>query len=160
MTDSATNTEASLDGMGLSRHTFIKGVGAMLAASSLFAMGCEGALAAAAPLSDTLLRRSTFARYLGDTFRVYPESGRGLSTRLTGVRDLPATAFMSKSRVTRAYKEACFLIVLRGPGNRPLPQGSYRVEHTRMGRFDLFMVPGATKSRVRYYHAVFNSLLE
>lgn len=152
------HTEVSQEGKGLSRHTFIKGVGAMLVASALSVVDSKDVLAA--QRSDRLLRRSTFVRHLGDTFRVYPESGRRISTRLTEVRDLPATAFMSKSNVTRAYEQACFMIVLRGPGNQPLPQGGYRVEHARMGRFEIFLVPGAARSRARFYHAVFNRLLE
>jgi hypothetical protein len=160
MADYLTPSKAPQDARGLSRGTFIKGVGAVCA---FLAVDCGGILrtAAAATLLDatSTLRRSTFAGHLDETFKVQPSSGRQVAIRLTEVQDLPATALMSQGEVTPEYKEACFLIEFSGPGDQPLPQGTYRVEHGKIGRFDLFVVPtGATDGQAQHYEAVFNRL--
>jgi GNAT superfamily N-acetyltransferase len=41
---------------------------------------------------------------------------------------------MSKREVTLAYREACFLIVLRGPGDQPLPHSVVQADERPAGR--------------------------
>jgi hypothetical protein len=51
-----------------------------------------------------------------------------------------------------------FSLVFRGPRGTPLQQGTYQLEHTQLGTFDLFLVPVARDHDGVYYEAVFNRL--
>ncbi|MEK6289189.1 MAG: hypothetical protein AABO57_26040 [Acidobacteriota bacterium] len=46
----------------------------------------------------------------------------------------------------------CFSLVFKGPRNLPLGQNTYTVEHGKLGKFELFVVPGDTNGRpgIRY----------
>lgn len=52
----------------------------------------------------------------------------------------------------------CFLLAFRGPRDLPLRQGTYAVEHAKLGAFDLFIVPGPPGGAGREYSAVINRL--
>jgi hypothetical protein len=49
-----------------------------------------------------------------------------------------------------------FSIVLRGPKQAQHPQGTYRVEHEKMGSFDIFLVPIGPDAEGMQFEAVFN----
>lgn len=49
-----------------------------------------------------------------------------------------------------------FTVVLQGPLDKPLSQGTFAVEHPRRGRVDLFLVPIARSAAGIDYEAVFN----
>jgi len=51
-----------------------------------------------------------------------------------------------------------FSILLRGPSDTPLGQGTYRVEHDTIGAFDLFIVPISQDRDGLNYEACFNRL--
>jgi hypothetical protein len=53
-----------------------------------------------------------------------------------------------------------FSLFLRGPGDAFLPQGTYAVEHERMGAHELFIVPIARDQRGFHYEVVFNYFKE
>jgi hypothetical protein len=55
-----------------------------------------------------------------------------------------------------ALRAAPFSVVLQGPAQTPLPQGTFAVEHPVRGRFDLFLVPIARSAASVDYEAVFN----
>jgi hypothetical protein len=46
----------------------------------------------------------------------------------------------------------CFSLVFKGPSRLPLRQGTFEVEHSKLGRFQLFIVPGEknTQAGMRY----------
>jgi len=54
--------------------------------------------------------------------------------------------------------QECFALKFSGPRGRPLSQGTYRMEHAALGRFDLFIVPGGKDKKGLYYQAVINRL--
>ena len=49
-----------------------------------------------------------------------------------------------------------FSVYLYGPGGFFLPQGTYTLEHDRLGRHDLFVVPVGRDERGFQYEMVFN----
>jgi len=58
-----------------------------------------------------------------------------------------------------AVKLEGFSLIFTGPGDRLLPQGTYRFEHDRQGWFDLFMVPVGRGPDTIRYQVVFNRLI-
>lgn len=52
-----------------------------------------------------------------------------------------------------------FSLVFRGSLNLALPQGTYRLEHERLGALDIFLVPIARAADGFRYEAVFNRLV-
>lgn len=49
-----------------------------------------------------------------------------------------------------------FSIFFNGPGDTYLPQSVYRLEHERMGEFEIFLVPIGGDEKGFRYEAVFN----
>ena len=49
-----------------------------------------------------------------------------------------------------------FSVFFAGPGDELLPQKVYRLEHERMGEFEIFLVPVAGDEKGYRYEAVFN----
>ena len=49
-----------------------------------------------------------------------------------------------------------FSVFFAGPGDPFLPQQVYRLEHERMGEFEIFLVPVAGDGKSFRYEAVFN----
>ena len=86
---------------------------------------------------------STFAGHLNSTFRLHHQ---------------PATTELELIEVsdgsTRGHVN--FSLLFRGPLQPLLPQQIYPVEHDRLGRFDLFIVPVKRDAHGLYYEAVFN----
>lgn len=130
----------------LTRRQFFKTVGiggALLVAGGGIAAGWMGWMFPAP------LLRSSFAPRVGDTFQV--RAGPvPVVLRLTGVREL------GQPQPTSA--EYSFAVAFSGPAEQPLAQGTYEFVHARMGRFALFIVPGAAGQGARSYEAVFNRL--
>lgn len=50
-----------------------------------------------------------------------------------------------------------FSLLFRGDATQPLDQNTYRFEHARLGRFEMFIVPVGRPGETHcYYEAVFN----
>jgi hypothetical protein len=52
-----------------------------------------------------------------------------------------------------------FSIRFEGPPEPSLKQGSYLFRHEKLGRQEIFIVPGVTSGQKRSYHAIFNNLV-
>ena len=89
---------------------------------------------------------ATFAGHLNSTFRVRHEP----TTELELVEVLDGSA----------GDHINFSLQFRGPLQPLLPQQIYPVEHDRLGRFDLFIVPIRRDAHGLYYEAVFNRVNE
>jgi len=79
--------------------------------------------------------RSAFASYINSIFRLYT----GYSTievALVEVKDLAPDA------AAAANGKECFSLLFRG-GTRALRQNTYAMDHPALGKFQLFLVPGA-----------------
>jgi hypothetical protein len=157
MANTLVHDELGRQGRGLSRREFIKGVGAIVAGGVLLAIG--GQLIATGRLPEVpgeALQRTTFARLLGETFRVYQESGAMPALRLAKVRDLRAPA--RQAAPPSAQRERSFSLLFTGPIDPMIDQGTYRFEHDRLGSFSLFIVPLVPERGAHYYEAIFNRL--
>jgi hypothetical protein len=86
---------------------------------------------------------STFAGHLNSTFRFHHQPA-ATELELVDVADGSAQGHVN------------FSLLFRGPRQPLLPQRIYPVEHDRLGRFDLFIVPVKRDAQGLYYEAVFN----
>ena len=94
--------------------------------------------------------KSTFAAYIDSDFRVV--TGRNETwLRLVLVDDLPTHEPSMASR-------ECFRLLFSEAAGTPLAQGTYQFEHSALGQFALFIVPGNPANAKRHYEAVFNRL--
>ncbi len=82
---------------------------------------------------------STFSPYVGQRFRIGSDNVSHL--QLNGV-------------VRRG--PSSFSLFFTGPGDRALAQGTYKFEHSDLGHFPLFIVPGRRQRGEQTYEAVFN----
>lgn len=87
-----------------------------------------------------------FGERLGESFRIYPDASNPLEVELVSATGPEANAAGGRP----------FSIVFRGPRGIPLPQRLYRMEHTGIGSFDLFLVPIGPDEKGLLYEAVFN----
>jgi hypothetical protein len=143
---------------GVSRRTFIKVLGIALAGSAVLNLGGQAARVVWVPeVLPGSLQRSTFAKYLGGTFHVQPDSSSGIALQLAQVRDL-GVAPGNEPKMKTSDPEHSFSVLFRGPGDRPLTQGTFQFRHVQIGSFPLFVVPMAPRDGVQYYEAVFNRL--
>ena len=90
------------------------------------------------------LNRSAFESHLNTTFHLLEEDGGTLE--LVAVEDKTPEGFPGEQ----------FSLLFRGPLDAWLPQRTYPVEHPKMGRIDLFLVPVAEHKDGYRYEAFFN----
>jgi len=86
---------------------------------------------------------STFAEHLNSTFRLHHQPTT-TELELVEVSDGSSNGHVN------------FSLLFRGPREPQLRQQIYPVEHDRLGRFDLFIVPVKRDASGLYYEAVFN----
>ena len=105
---------------------------------------------AADPLAN--YTKATFQQYLNSIFRFSGGIYKPVDVTLTDVADmLPAKAPVEPGK-------ECFTLLFRGE-SIALPQGTYTVDHTALGRFALFLVPvGSDNNGVQGYLATINRL--
>jgi hypothetical protein len=103
----------------------------------------------------------TLAKFSWDSFYpfIYTDFTFG-----EGYNAVPLTLVdMTDSRpFVRARKtsQENFVMKFRGPRDRVLTTGTYRVNHFSLGDFDLFITDGGRVSRQQYYVAVINRVLQ
>lgn len=90
------------------------------------------------------LTRDSFTPLLNTVFQIEWGS-HSIEVELTEVSEL---------RVSRGHE--AFSLVFRGPGDRYLPQATYRFNHSALGPIDLFIVPIGQDKHGLYYEAIFN----
>lgn len=95
------------------------------------------------------LEKTMFSENLNTKFRIYPESSEPLEVEL-----------IEYTEVNTSPRQEQFSIVFRGPLNIFLQQSIYKVEHDKIGTFDLFLVPIRQDQDGFYYEAVFNRLIK
>jgi hypothetical protein len=94
------------------------------------------------------LTESSFSHLLGTTCRLV-------------VADEAPSVELEIAEVNRAGQahggqRTSFSVIFLGPSGRHLPQGIYRLEHEKLGRLDLFLVPiGPEPSGRHRYEAIF-----
>lgn len=89
-----------------------------------------------------------YEQNLATVFRVGSASVDSIGLVLTQVSELRSSP-----------GQESYSIVFRGPEDRLLPQGTYTLDHDRLGEQDLFIVPVAGDEQGISYEAVFNRLV-
>jgi hypothetical protein len=91
-----------------------------------------------------------FGPWVGTEFRVTTEPGNAIAMEL--VETTPLTA---SGKVPRRQP---FSLIFRGPKDRHLEQRIHNLEHDRLGRLGLFLVPigPGADGNGPYYQAIFN----
>ena len=92
---------------------------------------------------------ATFRPCVGDTFVLYPEGAGPVAVELVRADEQPHRKPYGRG-VRYVPRRRAFSLVFRG--DTALPQQNCRVEHDRLGRFALFIVPAGPglDGRMRY----------
>jgi hypothetical protein len=95
-----------------------------------------------------------FQQAQGTSFRVLSVDPPALALVLAKVAVVRSLEHRVSGDKAAAYEN--FSLFFDGPAERLLPQRTYRLEHSRLGVFDLFIVPVAQERGLLRYEAVFN----
>lgn len=102
----------------------------------------------------------TFSQYLNSTFRLARGKGVAFDATLVDVSDTrlksQASARALKSKV---YEGQCFSLTFLAGGHDTVSQGTLKFNHPALGRFSLFVVPGATSPEGTRYAAIINHIV-
>lgn len=99
------------------------------------------------------LHAGTFAAHMHTAFRIDLSSAQAIALELVEAKDGTSSG---ETPSTAAAGQERFSIMFRGPHDRLLHQGMYRIRHDHLGAFDLFLVPVGQDRHGLYYEAVFN----
>jgi hypothetical protein len=92
-----------------------------------------------------------FAAYLGGKFRMHAAGDAVLEVELIEASALPVRS----SRMSQLRREP-FSVIFRGPPSPWAQQGTYPIEHEKLGKYDLFLVPIGPDEAGMRYQAIFN----
>jgi hypothetical protein len=92
-----------------------------------------------------ILTKEAFSENLNTHFRIPMQSGNAAELELVGVVETMSTP-----------RQQQFSVLFRGPLDYLLPQGTYHMEHEKMGEMDMFIVPVGKEPDGFHYEAVFN----
>ena len=95
----------------------------------------------------------SFRGNLNTKFRVRAEAPRPVELELVEVK-----GYDPGENEQRGMER--FSLFFRGPADILIPQGTYSLEHERMGVLDIFLVPVARDERGFSYESVFNFFRE
>lgn len=125
-----------------------------IAAKSSTASSLKASTKAASSISINHMSKAQFASQLNTTFFI----------RSTGAHELPVQLIELEDRVPEPLQDAaalrgkeCFSLAFRGPAKN-INQDTYRVRHTTLGEFDLFIGAVKNKKHGRIYEAIINHL--
>jgi hypothetical protein len=94
------------------------------------------------------LEKSTFDPYVEQKFLIHFGVSERIEVELVNISEV------------KSQKTESFSLLFRGPFDKILAQGTYRMEHPKMGTFELFLVPVMVAGdRSIHYEAVFNRLI-
>ena len=110
----------------------------------------EGQPTTKAAASTLEFTKATFEPYVNSVFRLYPDSTTALKTTLVSVTDIGPVPDQ------KVPGRECFVIKFKGA--RPLAQDVYKLEHEKLGKFVLLLVPAGRNRKGFYYQAVINRL--
>jgi hypothetical protein len=82
---------------------------------------------------------------------IYPDAANPLDVVLISAGELGGRP----EEEPAGHRRRPFSIVFRGPGDVLLPQRIYRMEHARIGSFELFLVPIGPDEEGLRYEAIF-----
>ena len=135
--------------MNLTRTEFLKvcAAGVVLTKLDAFAFATDSILARALKGRKKIMletvRAADFAKHLDTKFRVFVDEGSPLDLILTEVDDHMQHPGLEQ-----------FTLILKGPRERWLPQGTYRIDHPVLGSLQLFMIPTISRDQEAYCYQV------
>ena len=95
------------------------------------------------------LTRDALAEYVNTSFVVLDAPTAPVTVQLTEVTPRRAT-----------QRQEMFSLMFYGPTDHFLPQHTYKLQHARLGEFDLSLVPIGRDKDGFIYEAAFNRLIE
>ena len=95
------------------------------------------------------ISEESFRENLNTKFRVRAEAPRPVELELVEVK-----GYEHSENEQRGMER--FSLFFRGPADIYVPQGTYSLEHERMGALDIFVVPVARDASGFLYESVFN----
>jgi hypothetical protein len=105
-------------------------------------------------LSDPLatITRSQWQQNTGTKFSFSHQGVKVADMTLWAVNDENPPFVPSKPTSTRE----CFSLVFNGPPAPNFGQGTFAIDHPKLGKFSLFVVPGISSGYYRHYEALIN----
>ncbi len=159
--------------MNISRRSFLR-VGSMIGVSAAMIPGTLASIALGqkgqddkfelgtgigfpiprAALSDPLatITRAMYQQNMGSKFSFSLRGVKVADMTLWAINDLNPPFVPSKPTSTRE----CFSLVFSGPTTPNLKQGTFAIDHPKLGKFSLFIVPGIHSGFYRHYEAIIN----
>ncbi|PHV09081.1 hypothetical protein CSQ96_00865 [Janthinobacterium sp. BJB412] len=111
--------------------------------------------AAASSSADFVWSRAAADALVGQPFWLnHPELG-AVGLTLEAVGGTPAATAPAAAGAARSEQ---FTLLFVGPRGQQAGQGSYELDHERIGRFTLLLVPGAPRPGASVYRSDFNLL--
>ena len=100
------------------------------------------------------LQAKDFSPHLNKNFRIHTDSETSLEFELVEVTERELKTDDGKATIGK--ERVPFSIVFRATDKEPMPQGIYKIEHSKMGKLELFLVPIGPDEKGMLYEAVFN----
>jgi hypothetical protein len=72
------------------------------------------------------------------------------------ITTIELTVLSVEPRPSHRFRDAPFSLMLSGPRNPSLPQGTYAVQHPELGVIELFLVPAGQDAQFTQYAVTFN----
>ena len=143
----------------VSRRDFIRRIGSGLLAGAFIPLGSRGGLWQGKPdgSSPADWDKDTFAPLVGHSFTVNLGSAGGLQTyKLLSVQDGSAKILTKARKLIEAPAGKCYVLIFQSTQRRALRQKTFEFDHSRLGKFPLFVVPGSLEKDGQRYVAVIN----
>jgi len=107
-----------------------------------------------AALSDPLatITRAMWQQNMGSKFSFSQRGVKVADMTLWAINNLNPPFVPDKPTSTRE----CFSLVFSGPPRPNLGQNTFAVDHPKLGKFNLFIVPGISSGFYRHYEATIN----
>jgi hypothetical protein len=135
-----------------SRRQFLTGCSALTLTASLAPVACLSALLPVRKVTLDQIRFADFSEQV-DTFINVAE--KSVELKLVEAKLMPT--FHPPNRMAADASNEKFSLLFSGAKDPALTQDTYVFEHAGIGRFEMFIVPVASKDSSRsYYQAIFN----
>jgi hypothetical protein len=135
-----------------SRRQFLTGCSALTLTASLAPAAC---LSAFLPVRKVSLDQISFADFSAQVDTVFRVAQKPLELKLVEAKLMPT--FHPPNRIAADAGNEKFSLLFSGAKDTALTQDTYFFEHAGIGRFEIFIVPVASRDSSRsYYQAIFN----
>ena len=91
----------------------------------------------------------TFSGHVNTKFLMHYGDSQTAQLELTSVVDVGSSP-----------RQIQFSLLFQGPDNAPVAQGTYKLEHDKLGALDIFLVPVGKDAKGVEYQAIFNRPVE